>query len=135
MGKIYNTGDIITVRLSKKAVDKRLLEVINKASIEGNLNQYIIDAIKFYAKYEEKKLEYIFDKVENDDKVDKILHKEKQIKATPMVKEVTKKEETPIPKNTITAVVENTVDESLSEVFETAKPKGLSGAFASLRRI
>lgn len=60
-GKLYDKGDPLNLRLSKRRVNDTIMDAVNAASSKGTLNNYVLEAIELYAK-----LEKIFGN-ENDD--------------------------------------------------------------------
>ena len=52
--KVYQKGDTVNFRLSKRRIKDRVVEAINEANKNDELNEFIMDALDFYVKQKNK---------------------------------------------------------------------------------
>ena len=52
-GKLYNKGDPLNLRLSKRKVNDTIMDAVNAASSKGELNNYVLEAVEIYAKLQQ----------------------------------------------------------------------------------
>lgn len=146
MGKKYKPGEAINLRLSKKHVNNTIMDAVNKASEENNLNKFMLEAIECYAKFNKFKEENAIDrkvvKVEFNDTETDFYSREDQPKGNVtrvisrkervLEKRESQKKEIPKVEKKDTQIVTNDIED---EIFgDKHKNKGLNSAFASFRR-
>lgn len=54
--KVYQKGDTVNFRLSKRRIKDRVVDAINEANQNDELNEFIMDALDFYVKQKNKAL-------------------------------------------------------------------------------
>lgn len=139
--KVYKRGDIVTFRLLKKMnYSKQVIELINEANQNGELNTEIINAIELYARYRNKQEKFLENQISgfNNEAIE--LEKE------PV--EIKKKENIDESKSIINQNYESNDDDAADELFfstssstnlekpidEDKQSSGLARAFRSIRR-
>lgn len=141
--KVYKRGDIVTFRLLKKMnYSKQVIELINEANQNGELNTEIINAIELYARYRNKQEKFLENQISgfNNEAIE--LEKE------PV--EIEKKEniDESKSKSIINQNYESNDDDAADELFfstssstnlekpidEDKQSSGLARAFRSIRR-
>ncbi len=143
MGKKYKPGEAINLRLSKKHVNSTIMDAVNKASEENNLNKFMLEAIECYAKFNKFKEENAIDrKVEFNNTETDFYSREDQLKGN-VTRVISRKErvlekresqnkEIPKVEKKDIQIVTNDIED---EIFgDKHKNKGLNSAFASFRR-
>lgn len=143
--KVYQKGDTVNFRLSKRRIKDRVVEAINEANKNDELNEFIMDALDFYVKQKNK---ILLSSVSIDNLNELTNDNNKIIKFNEIEKRIEKSNEPKAIKESI-EYVEETEDEvfgqaynedndSESEIFEktssVGRSKGLKSALRMTRR-
>lgn len=149
--KIYQKGDTVNFRLSKKRIKDRVVDAINEANKNDELNEFITEALDFYVKHKNRamyinplEMETDLVKLRNEDT--KRIEPKRDITREEIKKEIVvdKSEVEDIYENDpedelYSGSYDNKIDEDdpLGEVFSKGginKKKGLKAALGMTRR-
>ncbi|MGY5241141.1 hypothetical protein [Clostridium tertium] len=143
--KVYQKGDTVNFRLSKRRIKDRVVEAINEANKNDELNEFIMDALDFYVKQKNK---ILLSSISMDNLNELTNDSDKIIKFNEIEKRIERSNEPKVIKESIESM-EDTEDEvfgqahnedndSESEIFEKTSSvrssKGLKSALRMTRR-
>ncbi|WP_097033983.1 hypothetical protein [Clostridium tertium] len=143
--KVYQKGDTVNFRLSKRRIKDRVVEAINEANKNDELNEFIMDALDFYVKQKNKillssiSIDNLNELTNDNDKIIKFNEIEKRIERSnepKVIKEsIESMEDT---EDEVFGQAHNEDNDSESEIFEKTSSvrssKGLKSALRMTRR-